>query len=687
MQIRSALRVNPFAKLLFFYLSGIVAGFRLPVNPVIWICLLIIPAVFLVAVLLITSLRPRYHTDKISGIASALLILATGLLNSIIHNQHIEKIHATSGFQGTVLMRIQEQVTETPRTFRGMAKIVKVYSAQPEFSKQQKILVYFEKDSSSKYLVPGDYMVAALRLNEIPGPGNPGEFDYRKYLASKRIINQAYIKSGSWHLSSEKHFSPGRLSFQLQQALILKYHSTGMNPKLFGILSAITLGYKNDLDAHTKQVFSKAGVMHVMALSGFNVAVIAYALNFLLFFTNRVKNGNYFRLVLIIVFIWFFAFVTGFSPSVTRATLMVSLVLTGKELRRNLSSTNILYASAFVLLALQPSIIYDVGFQLSFAAVFGIIVFQSPLENLVHTGSRILSMIWQLFTVSLAAQLATMPLTIAYFHQFPVYFWITNLYVVPLVSIIISTAMLFLMFSFIRPVMMIMGKILEAMVALLYKSISVIEILPGSVISDLHLGNFQLILLMLLLVAAGTYVYFRKRVLLIICLVLPLLIQIPGILWLLRVNQQQVMLIGQLRNSTFINLIEKRNSLILSETSPDNPQLKYSFGNFWVRHGIKSHYAVKLTDTCNLGFDFAGKSFLIVAVEDNHHQIHHADVIIIRGSVKPSVQYFSNQKPREVILDTSVKIFFEKKWIEFCRHHNIPCHSIRRDGAWIYTST
>jgi competence protein ComEC len=179
----------------------------------------------------------------------------------------------------------------------------------------------------------------------------------------------------------------------------------------------------------------------------------------MLWFTKGSIQRNRIRTIIIIPSLWCFAFITGLTPSVVRATVMLSLVLAGKTMGKNIISQNIIMSSAFLILALKPGMLCDTGFQLSFCAVYGIIVFHPVLVSIVKIKSGLLLHLWQFFMLSFAAQISTLPVSLYSFHQFPVYFWLTNLYVIPLVSAIIYVSSFYLLFSFINPLGVLSGKI------------------------------------------------------------------------------------------------------------------------------------------------------------------------------------------------------------------------------------
>ena len=318
---------------------------------------------------------------------------------------------------------------------------MEVKTAEGWIHQNMKVLLYISVDSNGCLPPPGSKLVLLTALKNIPGPSNPEEFDYRKYLSIRHIYKQSFITLPS-RLCRDMGDPVGVVPrSRMRNRLLRLFRDIGLEPAYFGLVSALTLGYREDVDASTKKAFTQAGVMHIMALSGFNVGIIALVLGFILGVFDKNPAGKYAKTLIILLFLWLFAVITGLSPSVTRATVMISCVMTGRLFNRRVNTYNILFVSAFLLLTFCPGMISDVSFQLSFTAVLGILVYQPVLSSWVtFKNSRDSAGSGNYLLFPVRHSWATFPLSLFYFHQFPVYFWLTNLYVVPLVSVIICVA-------------------------------------------------------------------------------------------------------------------------------------------------------------------------------------------------------------------------------------------------------
>ena len=698
MQLSATIRRNPFSRLLLVFLAGILTSAfsnRMIILPVLIFLLL----AFFISYIF-TCRKPGFHTGLYSGLLAACLLFFAGMTVMSIHERSSPGSE-NSNIRGTVILEVREPLVTTTRSVRTTGRIQLTASKGIFKKSHQKLLLYFEKDSLSAKLVPGNRLVADISSHKITPPANPGEFDYSRYLASSGIFIQAYVSSESWRLCSTPRIHSFRsVAFDLQQILLLQYRKTGMEQTLYSILSALTLGYKNDLDAHTRKVFSEAGVMHVMALSGFNVAVIALALGYLLFFTGKFRGGNILKTIVILLMIWLFVLVTGLSPSVTRAAVMISFILTGALVQRKTKTGNILFITAFILLAWVPSLIRDVSFQLSFAAVAGILVLHPPLYKLLKFRFYLADKVWQLFTVSCAAQMATLPLTLFYFHQFPVYFWLTNLYVIPLVSVIICVAGLFLMVSFCKPLMLLVGKALALLVAFLYKSVAFTELLPFAVIENIRINPLQTIMLIMVLLLISLGLVLRCKAWLIPATAALAVVVFAGFSHMRSVNHQRMILVGNYRNASAIHIITGRKCLLLTNpiSSRDEPRLHYAFENFWIEQGIARHLEIKGFDApAGYHAPWLGKNKLVTLDEkrvlilaDNSLFKWKSlnplivDVLIITGGVDINISALNEiVKPRQIILDSSVNPHEAVYWKNAAKKEGIPCNNVSEEEAFL----
>lgn len=311
-----------------------------------------------------------------------------------------------------------------------------------------RVLVYFQKQDRAKQLQAGDKIVFAGMLKEVLPARNPDEFDYRNYLELKNIFHDVYLRENTWNtVPADPEFSLYTLSQQVRKYLLDVYKESGLQHGEFAMVAALVLGYDDEIDKSLMTAYSHTGTMHILSVSGLHVGLIYLILGYFFVFLDKKRSLRWLRVALMLIILWFFVLMSGFSAPAVRAALMFTLILIGKTLFENVEVSNIVFVSAFLSLCYNPYWLADVGFQLSYAAVLGIIYLYPRFYQLFTFSSVFAEKLWALCSVSIAAQIATLPLTLYYFHQLPVFFLITNLILIPASTLIMYGGILILIFS------------------------------------------------------------------------------------------------------------------------------------------------------------------------------------------------------------------------------------------------
>jgi competence protein ComEC len=474
---------NPFTKILSFWLIGIVAGNFLPWAGLTFIILFLISG----ALVTIKLKTKSYPFDRYFSI-----FLSLGFVLTAFYTVPQSKF-AGEDQQQRFVATILEYPTEKPNSYQSL---IQINWADSAFFNNQKILAYFEKSDSAFTVQPGDRFVGTSRLQRIRNQGDPFAFNYQKFMANRDVYYSTYLADRNYMPVANSHDRSVRFRAErFRASLISTLRKYIRNDESLQVISALTLGYRKELSPETRSYFASTGAMHVLAVSGLHVGMIYLFLTTLFGFLKRSPIGRICFVLLIGSLLWFYALLTGFSPSVQRATVMFSFILVGNSLQRPAAIYNSIAASAFLLLLVNPKLLFEVGFQLSYSAVISIVFFYPRLEKWVQPKNRILQKMWQLFCVSLAAQLGTFALSIYYFHQFPVYFWLSNFIVLPAAYIILGSTFLVLIFS---PVSWLAGGASIALSAITYLItflLRQIDQLPFSLVENISFSNLQLSLL------------------------------------------------------------------------------------------------------------------------------------------------------------------------------------------------
>ena len=453
----------------------------------------------LVMVVVATLLWFRF-THRYRSVGGVLLIVSIGLL-SVSYTAEFQKhsFQLPSGVTSDTISYVATIVdppTEKQRSIKLTCFITELKQGERLTETHEKSVIYVAKDTAAMHLNYGDKIVFRTLLKEVPQPLNPSEFDYRKSLQRKGVRYQSYVDAASWKKIGEGEGNwVMSLAYRLRDRFLHILSEYQLNDQEYGVSAAIILGYDEKLDPELSAHYAGAGVTHVLCVSGMHVGVIYMILNFFLGFLDKNQHTKIAKVILLLALIWLYSAITGLSPSVLRSATMFSFMAIGNSLKQKVNSYHSLLASLILLLLFDPLVIFNIGLQLSYLAVFGIVWLQRPIHNLWIPRHKPVDWVWQLITVSLAAQIVTTPISIYYFHQFPNYFILSNLLVVFISSLVIYAGVAVLATSF----WFWLSNLLAQVMVWLIKAMNFITIqisdLPGSKTTNIDLGLIPMLVL------------------------------------------------------------------------------------------------------------------------------------------------------------------------------------------------
>lgn len=312
-----------------------------------------------------------------------------------------------------------------------------------------RVLLNIKRDTIGTSLNVGDLVLLKAEIVAPSPPLNPHQFDYRSYLEKLGIYHQMFVKNSEYMVLQHSQFSIHSIAADIRNSVqsSLKKHMD--NEEVLSVIQALLLGQRQDISDDLKENYSKAGAIHILAVSGLHVGMLFLMLSYVFSPFERIRNGKLYKTLAVVLALWMFAFIAGLSASVVRAVTMFTFITLGTISNRRGSVLYALVSSAFFLLLIKPLFLFDVGFQLSYLAVLGIVWMQPKLEVLWRPRYFLIKKLWQLSTVSIAAQFMILPLSLYYFHQFPGLFMISNLVIVPFLGIILIGGILLILLSLI----------------------------------------------------------------------------------------------------------------------------------------------------------------------------------------------------------------------------------------------
>lgn len=373
-------------------------------------------------------------------------------------------------------MKVIEFQAKNDGWSKGIGEITLLNSDENQ-DKHERIVFYCQ--TSSAFDV-NDYLLVQSDLILIKNKGNPGEFDMELFWKTKGIRTMSFIDDNSFKLLDRlerTYFQEFIYSLQTSLNQMLESHLEGEN---LAVAKAIVLGDKSMLDSETKNSFSATGAMHVLAVSGLHIGLILQILmEVAKFFSKFISRKK--AVLSILILLWIYSILTGFSPSVIRSIFMFTILVLAQFFGKEQNNINSLFFSAFVLLLFQPMFLFDIGFQLSYLAMVGIYTLYRPIENWYQPKNKIIKYFWQGTAVGFAAQCMTVPLTLYYFHQFPNYFAIANLGLMIVSGLVLGLGIALFAFHFVPIIGKLIGLLLLVSIAVMLFFIQWVENLPGAV--------------------------------------------------------------------------------------------------------------------------------------------------------------------------------------------------------------
>ena len=491
--------VFPFVRYVLAFLAGILLYLLFQLVIPVWIIILLF--LFFTGCVLFIPASFFLYQKLFAGLFGLLLLVALG-------NYRTKAVDAPSltNFEQITAYQVETigPSTCTKSSCSTLTQILTLLdSAGNSTAGKQKVIL---RTDTATVFETGQLLWVLGSPNRVKAPQNPGAFNYRRFLQNRQILYQQYCTSREMIVSGSTNPSFWiRFINNLQQYVASAIDKYVEQQEVHALSKAFLLGTRNELPVELEQTYAASGTMHILAVSGLHVGILYLLLAFTGSYLFRGNYGKVINLVVVLTGLWCYAGITGFSPSVSRAATMFSIIATGNQLNRSANVYNSLAVSAFLFLCINPFLITQIGFQLSYLAVLSIVFWQPRLDSMLTFRHRLPRKIWQLITVSLAAQLGTGLLSIYYFNQFPLYFLLANLVAVPAAFCMLCLNGLLIFTSPLPFLARVVANVLETFTGYFHHLLQEIEQLPWAVISYLYLDEAELALGYLFIILLGTY--------------------------------------------------------------------------------------------------------------------------------------------------------------------------------------
>lgn len=680
-------RRYPFVRLLLPFVAGVVLA-DISFFPNYYYSLILF-LLTLAGVFLFQFFKRRPSAAWPDGILLYFLFFLLGIFTIRIHDPGLSDQyfkHFTPLQKASLVIRIDD-LDPSDNWFKINGTVIRTLDSNKVWHLSNgKILLFAARDSAT--LLPGDVVCVSGKLMEVPPPLNPEAFDYRKYLFRKDVLYEIFARKDEWTVTGYKDINLSILASNLRLrlvALIKEYvKPEGEN----SVAAALLLGYRNDLSDELNNAYINTGSIHILAVSGLHVGLVS---GILMLFLNFFKKNNLtvrlIKLTVILGFIWFFVLLTGAGASVVRAAVMFSFIHTGQLLLRRKYIYNTIAASVFVILIWCPQMLFDVGFHLSLSAVLGIIALQPFLLQLYHSENKIIHGAWELTTVTIAAQLATLPIALYYFHQTSLYFLISGIFVVPISSFALYAGVGLAIFHWIVPVLAkLAGTIMYWSVFAMNSIIYAIAGMPYNLITDIPFNTWEFLLLSTTVVFVTVYVSLRRKALLYMALAAFLIFSITRIAFNYAHSAQQILIFYNTKENVFVDYFNGNSCISLRENT-DQREEKY------VASGARMAYRILETTNIHTGQSYAGiynsdegllsvrnyRLKFLFKNSENFYGIGEGTSVYVCEDVR-SEDCVKDKIPQMVFLGSKIDFRTRKNWKKFCADNNIRCIDLKSES-------
>lgn len=661
-------------KLTLFLILGILVGKHF--NPSISVALSL--AGGSIVILTFFFLKSNTRSSFYFGVLTTMTIVSIGLLSYAMWLPQNWKDHYSYQIkEGKKPLRLKITEVLKPNAFsnRYIAQVKEVNGHKTS----GKVILNLSIDSAQTPFIIDDELITYNTLNEIKEPLNPHQFNYKNYLKNLGISHQLNGRKKSYMLSNSSSPTIYGFAAATRTKFIEQLEKASFGKDELAIIQALLLGQRNSISAEIYEYYKDAGAVHILAVSGLHIGVLLLLLQFLLAPLERVRKGKTLKLILIVALLWYFALLAGFSASVVRAVTMFSFVAYALHLNRPSNTFNILALSMFsILLVINPMLLFQVGFQMSYAAVFSIVWIYPMLQRFWYPKNGVVRKIWQLLSVSLAAQLGVLPISLFYFHQFPGLFFISNLLIVPFLGVLLGMGILVLVLALCNALPDFMVNVYNQMIWLMNTVIEWVAQQEAFIFRDISFDAVQLVLaytIIILVLVTLTKPSFKRTI--------ALLLAIIGFQsWIFYVDirsskKEQLLLLHQTKNS--ILLYQKRNLLDVHALKTDLTNRIAT--DFMIGEHLERGTLQNLKNSYYIG-DW---HLIIIDSSGIYPPNKNPEYLLLTQSPKLNLERLLDSiEPKKIIADGSNYRSAVKKWRKTCMKRKLPFHYTGEKGAYYF---
>lgn len=664
-------------KLAFCLIIGIIISKYLDLG--IFISLIASVVLTSITVLLYFLCKKNNSLVTVFGISTLLSFIAIGIFVTNVNedlrkHSHFSSVLSETTSKQNITFRIRELLKPNAFNQRYYVDILQIENTVVT----GKALLNIKKDSLNTILPIDAVYFSKAKLNALQTPLNPDQFNYKNYLAKQQVYFQLYETHQTLLQLDHQTRTVFGFAAKFRNLINSKLKPYNYTEDQLSIINALLLGQRQHITKLVYDNYTNAGAIHILAVSGLHVGIILLILNFIFKPLERLKKGLLIKTSIILILLWIYALIAGGSASIIRATTMFSIVAIGMNLKRPTNIYNTLAISVFILLLVKPNFLFDVGFQLSYAAVIAIVSFQPILERLWSPKYLLSKKLWQTLTVTVAAQFGIIPISLYYFHQFPSLFWLSNLVVIPFLGIILGFGILIIVLSLFGMPKTIVSDSFGLVIDWMNHFFGWISNQENFLITDIPFTITQVIVSYLIILCAYKMFQLKNHRWVALTLLSVIMLQVTYSYnfystkgdTLIVFHKGRNTLLGQKHNNTlavFSNLKSAENNSIIK--------------SYAVKNNIKTIPSQPLQAIYKL----KNKHLLIVdSLGVYNLKGLKVDFVLLTQSPKVNLdRLIDSLKPKVIIADGNNYKSYVKQWSNTCKKQKLPFYHTGKTGAYI----
>ena len=659
-----------------FLVLGILASHFFPIEILVLNFLLAI--LFAVFILWLFA-RKQFFQNVYFGIAAYLCFFSLGYFSYQIRLPQFRPNHYSQVISENNRELLQLKIIQNlkPDAFnqKYFAEINTVNGEETE----GKILLNISKDSLSKTFSSDEILLVFASISEIPKPQNPHQFDYSKYMQSLGVSGQLHLSEKDILKTKKGKPTLFGKAQNFRAQIVAKLQKTKLKTDERAIIQALILGEKRDIDKNLYEEYAAAGAVHILAVSGLHVGILYFILAFLFSPLKGIKFGTYFHAILILALLWSFAMLSGLSPSVTRAVTMFSFFLLAGIFDRQTNTLNTLFLSFLTLLIINPLWLFQVGFQLSYLAVFFIVWLQPIFYKIGYSKSRIVRKIWTIIAVTISAQFGVLPLGLYYFHQFPGLFLLTNIVILPFLTLLMCGGILIVILATLNVLPNWLAAMYNFLIEALNGFIHWIAVQDDFLFRDVHFSGLKVLGAYLLIIAFALFLKKMNYGRIVFSLKMMAVFITIYIYDEIRTSANQF-IIFQKSKTTLIGYKNGKDFTVFRNDSIANITEKYPIKSFKTAINIENYSEEKLPKI----FQYNQKNILVLdslGIFPKQKNIH---TILLTNSPKINIErLIDSLKPKQIVADGSNYFTYVRRWEKTCKLKKLPFHHTAKQGAFL----